>query len=73
MTAEAVLASLKGVTDPDLQKDIVSLGFVKNVAVEGGQVSFTIELASPAPSRPERSGSPTWSPRRFANCGTAAE
>ena len=53
MTAEAVLASLKGVTDPDLQKDIVSLWFVKNVAVEGGQVSFTIELASPAPSRRE--------------------
>ncbi len=51
MTPEMVLASLKVVTDPDLQKDIVSLGFVKNVVVADGRIAFTIELASPAPSR----------------------
>jgi ATP-binding protein involved in chromosome partitioning len=45
---EAVLTALKIVIDPDLQRDIVSLGFVKNVAVAGGRVSFTIELTNPA-------------------------
>jgi len=51
MTPEMVLASLKAVTDPDLQKDIVSLGFVKHIVSSAGHVAFTIELASPAPSR----------------------
>jgi ATP-binding protein involved in chromosome partitioning len=53
MTPETVLASLKVVTDPDLQKDIVSLGFVKNVVIADGRIAFTLELASPAPSRRE--------------------
>jgi len=44
---EAVLAALKVVIDPDLQRDIVSLGLVKNVAIENGRVSFTIELTTP--------------------------
>lgn len=48
MTPETVLASLKAVTDPDLTKDIVSLGFIRQVVVDGDRVSFTIELASPA-------------------------
>jgi ATP-binding protein involved in chromosome partitioning len=47
-TPEAVLASLKRVIDPDLRKDIVSLGFVKNLAIDGTRVSFTIELTTPA-------------------------
>jgi ATP-binding protein involved in chromosome partitioning len=45
---EAVLAALKVVIDPDLRRDIVSLGFVKNVAIANGRVSFTIELTTPA-------------------------
>jgi ATP-binding protein involved in chromosome partitioning len=45
---EAVLGALKGVTDPDLRRDIVSLGFVKNLSIDGGRVSFTIELTTPA-------------------------
>src|SRR6058998_395883 len=44
----AVLEALKVVTDPDLHRDIVSLGFVKDLKVAGGQVSFTIELTTPA-------------------------
>jgi ATP-binding protein involved in chromosome partitioning len=50
MTVEqnAVLEALKIVKDPDLQRDIVSLGFIKNLAVDGGRVSFTIELTTPA-------------------------
>src|SRR2546428_3122655 len=43
-----VLDALKVVTDPDLHRDIVSLGFVKNLNISGGQVSFTIELTTPA-------------------------
>lgn len=43
-----VLDALRAVTDPDLHRDIVSLGFVKSLQVEGGRVSFTIELTTPA-------------------------
>src|SRR4029079_1025341 len=44
----SVLAALKVVRDPDLQRDIVSLGFIKDLKIDGGQVSFTIELTTPA-------------------------
>ena len=43
-----VLEALKAVHDPDLHRDIVSLGFVKDLAVSGGRVSFSIELTTPA-------------------------
>src|SRR4030095_13570607 len=36
------------VNDPDLRRDIVSLGFVKDLSVKDGNVSFTIELTTPA-------------------------
>ncbi len=48
ITESTVLDALKVVTDPDLHRDIVSLGFVKNVAIEGSRVGFTIELTTPA-------------------------
>ena len=48
MSREQVLDALRGVQDPDLHKDIVSLGFVKNVQIEGETVDFTIELTTPA-------------------------
>ena len=44
----AVLDALKSVTDPDLGRDIVSLGFVKDLTVDDDRVSFTIELTTPA-------------------------
>src|SRR6187397_897717 len=44
----SVLAALKVVRDPDLQRDIVSLGFIKGLTIDGGRVSFTIELTTPA-------------------------
>src|SRR6478609_2658738 len=44
----AVLDALKVVRDPDLGKDIVALGFIKDLAVNGGEVAFTIELTTPA-------------------------
>src|SRR5581483_10289475 len=43
-----VLDALKVVRDPDLNRDIVSLGFVKNLSISGGDVAFTIELTTPA-------------------------
>ena len=45
---EAVLAALKVVVDPDLRRDIVSLGFVKNLAIDAGRVTLTIELTTHA-------------------------
>ena len=48
LSESAVLDALKVVTDPDLGRDIVSLGFVRNLAIDGGAVSFTIELTTPA-------------------------
>ena len=43
-----VLDALKVVQDPDLHRDIVSLGFIKDLTVSGGTVGFTIELTTPA-------------------------
>ena len=53
MTKELVLAALKGVTDPDLGVDLVTLKFVKDkdVTVDGGRVSVAIEAATPSPSK----------------------
>lgn len=48
VTEQAVLDALGGVMDPDLRKDIVSLGFVKNLSVAGGAVAFDVELTTPA-------------------------
>jgi ATP-binding protein involved in chromosome partitioning len=48
VTKDQVLSALRGVQDPDLHKDIVTLGFVKDVEVKGGEVDFTIELTTPA-------------------------
>src|SRR5688572_12889894 len=48
VTEAAVLDALRAVRDPDLHKDIVALGFVKNLQLNGGRVGFTIELTTPA-------------------------
>lgn len=48
VTEEAVLAALARVVDPDLHRDIVSLGFIKDLAIDGGSVSFKVELTTPA-------------------------
>ncbi len=45
---EAVLTALGVVMDPDLRKDIVSLGFIKDLQIDGGGVAFAIELTTPA-------------------------
>jgi ATP-binding protein involved in chromosome partitioning len=48
VTQEQVLSALRTVQDPDLHKDIVTLGFVKGVTIAEGEVDFTIELTTPA-------------------------
>lgn len=48
VTQEQVLSVLRTIEDPDLHKDIVTLGFVKDVKIAGGEVDFTIELTTPA-------------------------
>ena len=47
-TEQQVLEALRQVQDPDLHRDIVSLGFVKDLAVQDGTVSFTVLLTTPA-------------------------
>jgi ATP-binding protein involved in chromosome partitioning len=43
-----VLDSLRSVVDPDLHRDIVALGFVKDLEIEAGRVYFKVELTTPA-------------------------
>ena len=48
VSTEQILAALRHVRDPDLHRDIVDLGFVKNLVIEGGAVRFDVELTTPA-------------------------
>jgi ATP-binding protein involved in chromosome partitioning len=48
ITEELVLDALRQIKDPDLHKDIVALGFIQNLRIEGGDVSFRIVLTTPA-------------------------
>ncbi|MBI2343949.1 MAG: Mrp/NBP35 family ATP-binding protein [Deltaproteobacteria bacterium] len=49
MVMEAdIVQALRSIEDPDLHRDIVSLGFVKDLRIDGGRVTFTIELTTPA-------------------------
>ncbi len=43
-----ILDALKAVEDPDLHRDIVSLGFVKKLVIDGDKVAFDLELTTPA-------------------------
>src|SRR5262245_53024545 len=47
-TEDTVLDVLKRVKDPDLHKDIVSLGFIRNLKIDGGNVAFDLNLTTPA-------------------------
>jgi ATP-binding protein involved in chromosome partitioning len=50
-TEAALLDALKSVTDPNTGKDFVSAKAVKNLRIEGGDVSFDLELGYPAKSQ----------------------
>jgi ATP-binding protein involved in chromosome partitioning len=48
ITKESVLKALRTVNDPDLKKDLVTLKMIQDLTVQGGVVSFTIVLTTPA-------------------------
>jgi ATP-binding protein involved in chromosome partitioning len=48
ITKEQVIDALKNVDDPDLKKDIVTLGMVKDVVIDGKNISFSVVLTTPA-------------------------
>lgn len=48
VTQENVLEVLRKVQDPELHRDIVSLGMVKDLGINNGKVAFTVELTTPA-------------------------
>jgi ATP-binding protein involved in chromosome partitioning len=48
LSEASVLEALKNVRDPDLNRDIVSLKFIKNLRIDAGRVAFSIELTTPA-------------------------
>jgi ATP-binding protein involved in chromosome partitioning len=48
-TSDQILATLAAIQDPDLGRDVVSLGMIKDLVVgQDGRVSFTFELTTPA-------------------------
>ncbi len=45
---DQVLEKLTTVIDPDLKKDIVSMGMIKDLELNSGDLKFTLELTTPA-------------------------
>ena len=45
---DAILTALRGVQDPELRRDIVSLEMVRDLEVDGGHVRFDLVLTTPA-------------------------
>lgn len=48
MTKEQILQALSNVQEPDLGKDLVTLNMVKDIEINGNDVSFTVVLTTPA-------------------------
>lgn len=48
MTKDDVLKALSNVQEPDLGKDLVTLNMIKDLEIDGDNVSFTIVLTTPA-------------------------
>jgi len=48
VSPQDVLNALRAVKDPDLGRDIVTLGFIKELEVGDSRVSFTLQLTTPA-------------------------
>jgi ATP-binding protein involved in chromosome partitioning len=48
VTEQAVLAALSKVQEPELHKDLVTLNMIRDLHIDGGQVSFTVVLTTPA-------------------------
>jgi len=54
MTETDILSALKQVQEPDLHKDLVTLGMVNGIQINGDDVSFTVVLTTPACPLKER-------------------
>jgi ATP-binding protein involved in chromosome partitioning len=48
MTVDDILKALSNVQEPDLGKDLVTLNMIKDIVIDGNNVSFTIVLTTPA-------------------------
>ena len=48
LTQDQILAALRTVKDPELFKDIVTLGMVKDIQINNDAVNLTVELTTPA-------------------------
>ena len=48
VTEEAVMQALATVIEPELHRDLVSLNMIRSLEIEGGDVTFTIMLTTPA-------------------------
>ena len=48
MDDRTALDALRTVMDPELHRDLVSLGMVKDLAVDGDRVRLKVELTTPA-------------------------
>ena len=48
ITEPQILKALSTVDDPDLKKDLVTLGMIKDLSIDGKKVKFTVVLTTPA-------------------------
>lgn len=48
MTKDDVLRALSTVEEPDLKKDLVTLNMVRDIEIDGNNISFTVVLTTPA-------------------------
>ncbi|EFA71717.1 Mrp-like protein [Raphidiopsis brookii D9] len=48
LNSQSVLEVLRPVEDPELRKSLVELNMIRNVKIDGGKVSFTLVLTTPA-------------------------
>jgi ATP-binding protein involved in chromosome partitioning len=48
VTEEIVVNALRNVIDPDLKKDLVTLGMISEIQIDGNKISFKVTLTTPA-------------------------
>src|SRR5690349_21315285 len=48
MTQEELLKALSTVQEPDLKQDLVTLNMIRNIEINGNDISFTVILTTPA-------------------------
>src|ERR1700732_1294807 len=48
LTEQDVLTALRGVQDPDLHRDLVDLGMIKDIRIGDGTLALTVNLTTPA-------------------------